>query len=354
MKKSRAIKPKRTYTKNHTKRHGKHHKRNDSYVKTYAPYLPIVVSIILSLFISLYKPSQPGDTLAYATNTNNSGLLNSTNSHRSAHGQSPLSLNAKLNNAATAKAKDMVTRNYWSHNTPDNKEPWIFIDAAGYQYSKAGENLAYGFATSSETVLGWMNSPSHKANMLDPAFTEVGFGFANSENFRGDGNQTIVVAMYAKPRTLAATATAPINPNQAPKTPAGNQNKASPKKTTIPKETANQKPKDKPENNNQAAPVNSQSDSQTPPPAAAATQKITKIDLLTRGYAPWAILATVLITSGAIISILLRHSMKARHLWHDMVHGTEKFVLHHPLFDSIMISIIILGLALSRTVGTIL
>src|SRR5690606_3424397 len=122
-----------------------------------------------------------------------------------ANGKAALSLNDKLNAAAQAKAEDMKARNYWSHNTPDGQEPWVFFDAQGYIYKKAGENLAYGFATSTETVTGWMNSPSHKANLLDGAFTEVGFGFANSENFVSTGNETIIVAMYAQPYTQPAS-----------------------------------------------------------------------------------------------------------------------------------------------------
>ena len=159
-------------------------------LKVYWPYIPLMLLLLGGLFLNVWQPirsHQNASTLAYATEMSRSGLLNSTNSQRANNGASPLKLNDKLNAAAQSKANDMVARDYWSHNTPDGKEPWIFIDAQGYKYTKAGENLAYGFSTSNATVIGWMNSPSHKANMLDTSFSEVGFGFTNSSNFVGNG-----------------------------------------------------------------------------------------------------------------------------------------------------------------------
>lgn len=337
----------RTHTKSHTKRHGKHHKKSRDYVKTYAPYLPLVVSIIASIFLSFWRPT--GNTLAYSTSMSAGGLLSSTNVQRANNGKPALSINAKLNSSAQAKANDMVARNYWAHNTPQGQEPWVFFDNAGYAYLKAGENLAYGFATSADTVSGWMNSPTHKANMLDGAFTEVGFGFTNSPNFNGDGQQTVVVAHYAKPQAAAAAApAAPSVPAQPQTAPATTQQQA-------PAPTHPPKPQPKPETTKE--------EPRTPLPvttdqpivaAAPVSQNISKVQTLTNGNAPWAYSLAVIVTGLAIIVILLRHSLKARHLWHDIVHGTERFILHHPLLDSTLIGLALLGAVLSRTSGTIL
>ena len=81
-----------------------------------------------------------GKVLDYAASMSTSGLLSSTNSTRSSSGISALSLNAKLNAAAQAKANDMASRNYWSHNTPEGNPPWVFVNAQGYSYQKLGEN----------------------------------------------------------------------------------------------------------------------------------------------------------------------------------------------------------------------
>ena len=337
----------RSYTRNHTKRHGQHHKKSGHYVKVYAPYLPLFISIIASLLLSFWNPSS-ASTLAYATEISRTGLLSSTNSHRSSNGKASLTLNSQLNNSAQAKANDMVTRNYWSHNTPDGQEPWVFFENAGYSYAKAGENLAYGFATSADTVVGWMNSPTHKANMLDSAFTEVGFGFANSPNFNGDGQQTVVVAHYAKPVVAAATAPAPTTPQTAPAT----TTPAAP----VPAPVAKPAPTPAP-----VAPMEKAVENPAPltteQPATASipvSQNISRAQTLTKGQAPWVLTLSVVVTGLSVILLLLRHSLKARHLVHDLIHDTQRFVLHHPLLDSTLLGIAILGSTLLRTVGTIL
>src|SRR5690606_5510957 len=134
----------------------------------------------------------------------NDSLLQATNNHRARHGAGLLTINPKLTHAAQEKANDMRARDYWSHNTPEGNPPWVFIEKVGYSYVKAGENLAYGFQTSQAAIRGWMNSESHRENMLDPNYTEVGFGFANSNDYQSHGEQTIVVAMYGTPSALEA------------------------------------------------------------------------------------------------------------------------------------------------------
>src|SRR6185369_9999820 len=107
-----------------------------------------------------------------------------------------LQLNDQLAAAAQAKANDMARRGYWSHVTPDGKQPWSFVEASGYQYEAAGENLAYGFGSSDEVMTAWMHSPEHRANILNSVYQDVGFATANVPNYRGTGPETIVVAMY--------------------------------------------------------------------------------------------------------------------------------------------------------------
>ncbi|MBI3624512.1 CAP domain-containing protein, partial [Candidatus Saccharibacteria bacterium] len=174
------------------------HKHTKRYLQTYWPYLPMLLIVLIGLILGGARPSHRFNrgVLGYATDVKVSGLLQATNDQRSAQAVAKLKLNDQLDSAAQAKANDMVTRNYWSHTTPDGQQPWIFIQQAGYTYIKAGENLAYGFANSIDVVSGWTNSPTHRANLLDSAFSEVGFGIANSSNFNQSGPETVVVAMY--------------------------------------------------------------------------------------------------------------------------------------------------------------
>lgn len=132
-------------------------------------------------------------------------LVRLTNIERVNTGAGQLTENALLNKAASDKCNDMVAKNYWEHNSPDGNKPWVFITNVGYSYARAGENLAYGYASASNTVSGWMGSPSHKQNLLNPNFTQVGFGVCIGENYVGDpdkgdkGRHIIVVQHLATP-----------------------------------------------------------------------------------------------------------------------------------------------------------
>lgn len=142
-----------------------------------------------------------------------SDLLKYTNDNRIKASLAPLELNTKLNTSAKTKCDDMVVKNYWSHDTPEGLEPWVFIRNAGYTYNKAGENLSYGFRTSEDVVAGWMNSPEHRANILNTGFKEVGFGICESKNYMNSGPESVIVQHFGTPYTPSATAT------PAPKAP---------------------------------------------------------------------------------------------------------------------------------------
>jgi hypothetical protein len=114
-----------------------------------------------------------------------------TNEERQKNGLIPLRQDKQLAKAAEEKAKDMLTRNYWAHTAPDGTTPWVFIKQAGYEYIYAGENLAKGFNSSGDVVRAWMNSATHRENILSPNFEDV--GFAVSEGTLNGENTTLVV-----------------------------------------------------------------------------------------------------------------------------------------------------------------
>ncbi|HQT82722.1 MAG TPA: CAP domain-containing protein, partial [Candidatus Paceibacterota bacterium] len=116
--------------------------------------------------------------------------------------------NATLDAAAQAAADDMAAKGYFAHVSPDGKSPWYWLDAAGYHYSYAGENLAVNFTDSSAVEAAWMASPEHRANIEKPQYTQVGFGTANGMY---EGQMTTFVAeFFATP--AAAAAPAPARP----------------------------------------------------------------------------------------------------------------------------------------------
>jgi hypothetical protein len=117
-------------------------------------------------------------------------LVTLTNIERQKYGLSLLTENGLLDSAAQNKSNDMFAKNYWAHIAPDGTTPWFFIKQAGYDYVYAGENLAKGFYSSQDVVNAWMNSPTHRANVLSENFQDVGFSVAEGSL---NGEQTILV-----------------------------------------------------------------------------------------------------------------------------------------------------------------
>ena len=107
-----------------------------------------------------------------------SSIVDHTNQYRSASSLPQLTLNPLLNQAAQLKAEDMAQKGYFSHNSPDNKTPWDWLKQVGYDYLYAGENLALNYSDSEEVVQAWINSESHRQNLLNPHFKEIGIGIA--------------------------------------------------------------------------------------------------------------------------------------------------------------------------------
>jgi uncharacterized protein YkwD len=100
-----------------------------------------------------------------------------TNAQRAQHGCSALRVDVHLRAAARGHSEDMRVRKYFEHNSPDGKTPWDRIKAAGYSQAGAeAENIAMGYATAQAVVTGWMNSPGHRANILNCSLKAVGIG----------------------------------------------------------------------------------------------------------------------------------------------------------------------------------
>jgi uncharacterized protein YkwD len=324
-----------------------------THAKVYWPYLPLIALLLGAAFLNIWQPLQTNKTatLAYATEMSRSGLLTATNTQRANNGAAALTLNTQLNAAAQAKANDMVARNYWSHNTPDGQEPWVFIDAQGYTYTKAGENLAYGFDTSNATVVGWMNSPSHRANMLDSTFTEVGFGFANSANFVGTGNETVVVAHYAKPTVAAATTSTPT-PTPTPAPVASQAPKPVPAPSPAPIAVQEVELVEDTIVNNEPTKQSTNQPTNTDSPVSnvADTKRISRIQQITGGSAPWSALFVSVAAFGLAMVWLIKHLVIVKRF---IIEG-EHFVAHHPILDLIVVSIIAAVVYLSQSSGVIL
>lgn len=126
-------------------------------------------------------------------------IITVINTKRAENGLGPLTEDAALDQAAKLKLDDMFTNNYWEHKSPSGVQAWDFIKQTGYTYEYAGENLARGYHDSTSAVNAWMDSQTHKDNLLGTNYTQTGVAV-------GSGNidskpATLFVQLFAKPKT---------------------------------------------------------------------------------------------------------------------------------------------------------
>lgn len=114
---------------------------------------------------------------ALAASAEDAQLLSLVNSARSANGLAALTLSESLSRGALAKSQDMQQSNYFSHTSPTYGSPFDMMQSFGISYRYAGENIAAGYSSAASVMAAWMNSPTHRANILSPNFTMLGAGY---------------------------------------------------------------------------------------------------------------------------------------------------------------------------------
>ena len=164
----------------------------------------VAVLLIAVLAQAVYSFSTTGNfqVLGRTSDIQTFDLLTDTNKEREAKNLGDLQLNDQLSQAAFLKAQDMFKNDYWAHTSPAGVEPWKWFGDAGYNYSVAGENLAKNYPNADATVDAWMNSPSHRENILNGKYVDVGFAIVDG-TLQGRAT-TLVVAFYGAPVTFAA------------------------------------------------------------------------------------------------------------------------------------------------------
>lgn len=129
-------------------------------------------------------------------------LIELLNKDRQSTGLLPLKENATLNKAALLKAQDILAKDYFSHQSPEGISPWHWFKSAGYNYQFAGENLAIGFLDSAEVHQAWLDSASHRANLFNSNYKEVGVAVVRGEF---QNNQTaVVVQLFGDPEKIVS------------------------------------------------------------------------------------------------------------------------------------------------------
>ncbi len=204
------------------------HEENDHHPHIFR--MKAVISFLICLVIiegGLYIYANDHVQRQAALNSNRASVIASalvayTNDARTSESLPALTRNSNLDAAAQLKAQDMVEKGYFAHYAPDGTAPWHWIDAAGYKYGSAGENLAIDFFDSKDVVDAWMKSPTHRANIVKQKYTEIGMAVAEGQF---NNRQTIfVVQFFAVPaapavvaaNTLTNSVTSTLSPATAP------------------------------------------------------------------------------------------------------------------------------------------
>lgn len=178
----------------------------------------IALGIVLGTLVCISQAEYIVSRIPQVAAVISSVLVELTNSDRTARGLSTLTVSPVLTAVAEAKAKDMALKGYFAHTSPEGLTPWYWFKENNYKFLYAGENLAVDFTESYDVERAWMNSPTHRANIVGTQFTEIGIATAQG-TYQGRPT-TFVVQVFAAPAPVQAVRTAPVRPVSAAPLPA--------------------------------------------------------------------------------------------------------------------------------------
>lgn len=203
-----------------------HHTNNHRPKVLHHHSLFVLCAVLIMLSLAVHSlPREYPAVLGVTANITVEDLLKITNQKREEKGLAPLKLSPELSQAAGQKAQHMYNKNYWAHVAPDGTTPWVFIKNSGYEYLYAGENLARGFTSAPDVVEAWMNSPTHRDNMLSKNYEDIGFAIQSGSLTGSDtvlvvemfGSKYISTNQPAVPTTIPPVAqTLPSQATQSP------------------------------------------------------------------------------------------------------------------------------------------
>ena len=121
-------------------------------------------------------------TISTSMNNDEKEVFDLINKQRTQNGLSPLKENSELQRVAKIKSQDMVNNNYFSHTSPTYGSPFDMMKSFKISYNTAGENIA-GNSSNSGAVTAWMNSPGHRANILNSSFNQTGIGVVTGSKY---------------------------------------------------------------------------------------------------------------------------------------------------------------------------
>lgn len=128
--------------------------------------------------------------------TTENRVIELVNVQRAKVGLQPIKANWQVSRVARYKSQDMINKGYFSHTSPTYGSPFTMMESFGIKFSAAGENIAMGQTTPEAVMNGWMNSPGHRSNILNPTYTELGVGLAKDSSGRCYWTQMFIKPLY--------------------------------------------------------------------------------------------------------------------------------------------------------------
>lgn len=204
----------------HAKDHFVPHKRNGHvpHVLKHRALARTSALIVLLKAIAVAAPIVLPSLGVFSSALTLQNIVDLTNRTRRDLGVAELRINARLVQAAQAKGEDMLAGQYFAHTSPSGTTPWTWLRRSGYQYRTAGENLAVHFTTAEDVQQSWLLSAAHRANIVDPRFSEIGVAVVPG-TFEGFSSMMVVQLFgrplnepVADPPRVQATTTPPVHP----------------------------------------------------------------------------------------------------------------------------------------------
>jgi hypothetical protein len=155
----------------------------------------VLGAFVAILGLTILAPMNATITKAFGV----SDIIELSNEARKNQSLEPLQINTALMNAAQMKAEDMAEQHYFAHTAPDGSVAWDYFKEASYKYSLAGENLAITNEDAQAVIDGWLNSQTHRDNLLNSKYADFGIGLASFGEYQGHQNTYVIVAFYGKP-----------------------------------------------------------------------------------------------------------------------------------------------------------
>jgi hypothetical protein len=140
---------------------------------------------------------------AFASEITPNKVIELVNSARQEEGLKPLVKSDVLTKVAQDKLDDMIKNGYFAHTSPSGKNPWTWFAEEGYDYKYAGENLAINFTSAEDQQKAWMKSLTHRKNILNVDYQEIGVAFGAGEI---DGKMSLITVQEFGARAVAPEA----------------------------------------------------------------------------------------------------------------------------------------------------